>query len=351
MLLHRSDVSVVDAVARLCGMQAQEPKPPFVGLWTRLVNFRRDDLHRTLHEREVVRATLMRGTIHLLSAADYRSLRLTLQPVLTRAVAGLGPRAAGLDLEALLPVAYSILREQPRTFGELRPLLAARFPEVDERALGFAVRTHLPLIMVPTPDRWAFPANAAFALAERWLDTPLDDAGPEALTRRYLAAFGPATAGDVQTWSGLPAMRAVLERLRPELRVFRDERGRELFDLPEAPRPQADTPAPPRFLPEFDNLLLSHGDRSRVLADEHRRQVLGAKNGRVSATFLVDGFVAGTWRVERQKQAAILHLSSFAPLPVGAAAALAEEGEALLHFLEEDAATFEVSQQVSERSV
>ncbi len=345
MLLQRDCCSAVEAVERLCGMQAQEPRPPFPGLWTRLHGFRRQDLHRALHDRTLVRGTLMRGTLHLMSAADYVAHRTTLQPMLTRSLALLGTRAEGLDAEAVLPVARALLSERPRTFGELRAALVEQFPGINDRALGFTVRMCLPLVMIPTEDRWGFPADARFGLAESWLGTPIcDEANLDALILRYLAAFGPATAADVQQWSGLQRIKTVLESLRPRLALFRDERGRTLFDLPDAPRPLEDTPAPPRFLPEFDNLVLSHADRTRVLGDEHRHFVLGAKNGRIPATFLVDGWVAGTWRVERKKQAATLTITPFAALPKSAAVALAEEGDALLRFVEDEATTFEVRQ-------
>lgn len=345
MLLERGDLPAAGAVERLAGLQAQEPKPPFSGLWSRVRGFQRKDLHQALHNRELVRATLMRGTLHLFSAADYAAFRASLQPVLTKGTSVLGDRATGLDLEKVLDKAQELLRERPRTFSEMRSLLLEAFPDVNERALGFVVRMHLPLVMAPTTDRWAFQANAEFALAEEWIGRPIsaEDATHD-LTLRYLAAFGPASAMDMQTWSGLPKMKPVLDALRPQLVVLRDERGRELFDLPEAARPDAETPAPVRFLPEFDNLLLSHADRTRVIADEHRDIVYMKKNLRLRATFLVDGFVSGTWRVERKRKEATLLLTPFAPLPKGVMAELAEEGEALLRFLEEDAATFAVVQ-------
>src|SRR6266567_2839248 len=222
MLLARERVAIVEAVERLAGMQAQEPKPPFVGLWTRVEGFTREDLHEALHDRAVVRATMMRGTLHLMSARHYAAQRACLQPVMDGARRVLGDRAEGLELDKLLPVARGLLEA---------------FPHVNERALGFMVRNHLPLAMVPTGDRWAFPGAAEFTLAEPWLGAPLsDDATPEGLVRSYLAAFGPATAADFQTWSGLRGGKDVLDRLRPRLRVFRDERGLQLFDLPEAPR-------------------------------------------------------------------------------------------------------------------
>jgi hypothetical protein len=342
LLLTRDPLPVVEAVDRLCGMQAQVPKPPFIGLWTRVAGFGRDDLHAALHRREVVRATMMRGTLHLMSAADYVAMRAPVQVMLNQTLATLGTRAEGLDLKKVLPVARALLTEQPRTFNELRALLVDAFPKVNDRALGFAVRMHLPLIMVPTDDRWAYPSIADFTLADDWLGRPLsNDDSPHELVLRYLAAFGPATAADVQTWSGLQGLKGVLEELRPRLRAFRGERGREWFDLPDAPRPDEDVPAPARFLPEFDNLVLAHADRTRVLADEHRTSVV-TKNLRVRATFLWDGFVAGTWEVQRKRNAATLSIAPFERLPSRAVTELTTEGEALLRFVEEGATAFEV---------
>jgi hypothetical protein len=204
------------------------------------------------------------------------------------------------------------------------------------------VRLRLPLVMVPTDDRWGFPRDSRFALADGWLDEPLSgDRAPDPLVLRYLAAFGPASAADVQAWSGLKALTPVMDRLRPDLETFEDERGRELFDLPDAPRPDGDVPAPPRFLPEFDNLVLAHDDRTRVIADEHRGLV-ATKNLRIRATFLVDGRVSGTWTVERRGKRATLLLAPFARLAKAKVAALEEEGDALLRFLEKDAASFDV---------
>ncbi len=342
MLLVREKVSAVDAVERLCGLQAQEAKPPFIGLWTRVDGFGRQDLHDALHKREVVRATLMRATLHLMSATDHAAFRDALQPVMTQAMRVLGARAKGLELRELVPAARALLAEEPRNFNELRAMLLEAFPHVNDRALGYAVRTNLPLVMVPTEERWAFPSVADFTLAETWLDQPLSDGGgPQALASRYLAAFGPASAADMQTWSGLQGMRSVLDGMRPQLSVFKDERGRYLFDLPDAPRPDEGVAAPPRFLPEFDNLVLAHEDRTRVLADEYRSSVV-TKNLRVRATFMWDGFVRGTWDVERKKKSATLRMTPFQALPKRAANALADEGEALLRFVEDDATTFDV---------
>jgi hypothetical protein len=336
MLLERTPVDVVDAVERLGGLQAQEPRPPFVALWNRVEGFRRENLAAAVQDRRLVRGMLMRATLHLVSADDYRALRPVLGPVMAAAAQGaLRGRDDGLDLDALLPVAKRLVEERPRTFGELRPLLSEAFPGVDERALGYATRTHLPMVMVPTDDRWAFPTDAAFAPADGWLGTEIPSAGsPEALVRRHLGAFGPATAADVQRWSGLRGLKSVLDGMREELVVFRDERRRTLFDLPDAPRPGEDVPAPPRLLGEFDSLVLAHDDRTRVVPEEHKGALV-SRNLRVPAVFLVDGFMAGTWRVDRKKGAATLTLTPLRKLTKRDTAALTAEAEALLAWAEE----------------
>lgn len=335
-LLTREPWGVVEAVGRLGGMQAQEPKHPWVGLWTRLADFDLEAGRAALHDRSLVRGTLMRATLHLARAEDYVALRGPLAPALD-APRVLGERARGLDPDAVLGAARELLGEAPRTFTALRAELQTRFPDVDERALGFTVRMGLPLVMVPTGDRWGYPADAAFALAEAWLGVAVDQPGsPADVVRRHLAAFGPATAADVQAWSGLKALRPVLAELRGELEVLRGPDGRELLDLPEAPRPLAETPAPARLLPEFDSLVLAHKDRTRIVPEAHRGRVV-TRNLRVRATFLWGGWVAGTWDVERRRSRAVLRLRAFEELPPGAFEALEAEAQSLLGFLEPDA--------------
>jgi hypothetical protein len=336
MLLAREGAPVVEAVERLGGLQAQEARPAFVALWTRLEGFRRDELAAALRDRRLVRGMLMRATLHLVSAADYAVFRPALAPVMAAAAAGaLRGRDDGLDIAAVLAVARRLVDERPLTFGELRPLLAEAFPDVDERALGYATRTHLPMVMVPTEDPWAFPADAAFTPAGTWLGAEVPGAGgdPEALVRRHLAAFGPATAADVQRWSGLTGLKAVLQGMADELSVFRDERRRTLFDLADAPRPAEDTRAPARLLGEFDSLLLAHADRTRVVPDEHRGALV-SRNLRVPAIFLVDGFMAGTWRVDRTKKSATLTLTPLTKLTKRDTTELTAEARALLEFTE-----------------
>ncbi|HEY0487007.1 MAG TPA: winged helix DNA-binding domain-containing protein [Mycobacteriales bacterium] len=335
LLLDRASVGVTEAVARLGGVQAQEPHPPYLGLWTRVDGFRREDLTAALRRREVVRVTWIRGTLHLVARDDYVAWRQASQPVLTEGLRVLGKRAEGLDVPALLTTARDLLAERPLTFAELRPLLHAAFPAVDERALGFAVRMYLPLAMVPTDHRWGFPSVASFTPAESWLGRPLTgDGDPGPMVLRYLAAFGPASVADVQAWSGLSGLRPVLDGL--PLEVLTDERGRELFDVPGAPRPAGDTPAPPRFLPEFDNLVLGHADRTRIVPEAYRDRIT-TKNLRVRATFTWDGFVAGTWTVERKRGTATLVLAPFEPLPADAVEPLTAEAGRLLGFDADDA--------------
>ncbi len=343
LLLRREPLSAVEAIERLAGMQAQEPKHPFIGLWTRVEGFRSEELLAALRSRAVVRATLVRSTLHLASAADYAAVRMALQPSRAVALRVLGARSEGLDLDAVLPAARELLRGRPLTFDAIRAELQSQFPDVNDRALGYAVRTLVPLVMVPSDDgRWGFPRVAEFALADEWLDAPLAEDAAEALATRYLRAFGPATAKDLERWSATSGAKAVLDGMRERLEVFADERGRELFDLPDAPRPSADAPAPVRLLPEFDNLVLAHDDRSRVIADEHRPLVT-TKNLRVKATFLVDGVVAGTWTVEVQRKVATLTLTPFAHVAGQALKELDAEADALLAFLEPEAKARDVA--------
>jgi hypothetical protein len=343
MLLAREKTKALAAIERLVGLQAQWPRPPFLALWSRIEGFQREELTGLLQRREVVRATLMRCTLHLMSATDYVSLRPAIEPVLDRAMRSvLRERADGFDLEELIKEARAHFGQEPRSFTELRAHLLSLHPNGDERAMGYAIRTQLPLVQVPTEATWGYPATADFALAEEWLGKKLggSDATPHALVLRYLAALGPATVSDAQAWTGLQGLREAFDALRPKLSVFKGERGKELFDLPDAPRPPEDVAAPARFLPEFDNLIVSRTD-ARFLAAHHRSSVFLSAL-RVLPTFLVDGFVAGTWKLDRAKSSAALVIEPFAALSRKACEELAGEGNKLLRFAEADAGSFEV---------
>ena len=344
MLLARETLPVTKAVGRLVAMQAQLARPPFVGLWARLEKFRRDQLIRAVVKREVVRATSLRGTIHLMTAADFVAFRGAIQPALTKGMQViLRKRLDTFDADRVMTMARAFFGKAPATFDAFRVRLKKSFPKDDERAMAYAVRMQLPLVQVPCDATWGYDAAADFALADEWLSkpVPVTDTAATTLVKRYLAAYGPATIADAQTWSGLGGLKETFEAMRPSLVTFRDDRKRELFDLPDAPRPGDGIVAPVRFLPEFDTLMLAHADRSRFIADAHRPK-LTSKNLQVAAVFLVDGMAAGTWKVERKRKTATLVLQSFAPLPKKALAALEVEGDALLQFVEEDAAAREV---------
>ena len=343
MLLEREELPGLQAVERLADLQAQVPSPPYVGLWTRLRDFSRDELTRLMEERRIVRATLMRATLHLMTADDYLLLRPALQPALTRSMnSTTGKRVEGLDVDRLVGAARAYFEEEPRTFADLRPLLSELEPDRDPSALAYAVRTHLPLVQVPSGGAWGYSGKAPFTTAEQWLGRPFSGSeDPRELVVRYLAAFGPATVRDLQTWSGRMQLKQSIEEIKPELRIFRDERGNELLDLPDAPLPSADTPAPPRFVPDYDNLVLSHSDRRRVISDEHRKKVF-LFAARVRATFLIDGFVRGAWKVEKTRGTATLEIEPFETLTKEDRDSLQDEGERLVRFVGEGAEAFEV---------
>ncbi|GAB2605348.1 winged helix DNA-binding domain-containing protein [Streptomyces capparidis] len=343
MLVERQRLSARAALEHLVGMQAQAPSPPYTGLWTRLVDFRAEELSTLIAERRAVRIVLMRGTIHLVTAADALAIRPWVQPMLDRALrGGFGRALADLDHAELAALARELVEKEPLTYRRLGELLRERWPDRDPADLGNAARCLLPLVQVPPRGLWGRSGPAAHTTAESWLGRPLQEqARPEELVLRYLAAFGPATARDAQAWCGLTRLREVLDRLRPRLLTFRGEDGRELFDLPDAPRPDPDTPVPPRFLPPFDNLLLSHADRGRVISDRGRARLF-TKNAVFPGTVLVDGMAAGTWGVVRERGTAVLAVRMWEPAAPTALEGLASEGDLLLRFLAEDADTREV---------
>jgi hypothetical protein len=336
LLLRRSALPVTAAIEHLVGLQAQAPNPPYVGLWTRLGHFEANELSRLIQDRQVVRIALMRGTIHLVTTRDCLFLRPLLQPVLDRGVYANGAmpaEVAAIGVDALVAEARALLHQEPLTNQQLGARLNDRWPDHDAAALTHAVRCLLPLVQVPPRGLWGATGRAKHTTAETWLGRPLDDTGSlDDLVLRYLAGFGPATVMDIQAWSGLTGLGEVVDRVRPNLRSFRDGDGRELLDLPDAPRPDPATPAAVRFLPEFDNVLLSHADRSRIISDEHRARITTV-NGLVPGTVLVDGVVSGTWKIDRGAGVGRLVVQPIRRLTKKDASALEEEGQRLLSFV------------------
>jgi hypothetical protein len=340
LLLRRSDMPVLDAVEHLAGLQAQTTKTWYHGLWSRLAGFRPEELSDLLSRREVVRMVLMRSTIHLVSAGDALALRPLLQVVSERGMrTNFGKALGGVRQAELIKAGRALLDEQPMTFGELGKRLAERWPDSDPASLAQAVRAWVPLVQIPPRGLWGGSGAARHATVETWLGRPVDEtAALDDLVVRYLQAFGPASVKDAQIWSGLTRLAEVFERLRPRLMTFEDDAGRELFDLPAAPRPPADTEAPPRFLYDFDNLLLSHHDRSRVVTEAGRAAVRSV-NGQLPKVFLVDGFTTGTWAVTN----GVLTLTPFRKLTKKEVTALTEESGALFDFVAPEAVTRDVA--------
>jgi hypothetical protein len=337
-LLDRVAMPAESVIEHLVGMQAQVPTDPYVALWSRIEGFRPAELSDLIETRRVVRATaMMRTTIHLLTADDWLTLRPVLQVVAERGFATgspFGRQLAGLDIEEVLDAGRALLAEKPRTIGELGRHLHERWPNRDRTSLGYAIRLIVPLVQIPPRGLWGRSGQPTLATAESWLGRPVGtDTAPDAIVLRYLRAFGPATVMDIQSWCWLTRLAPVVERLRPRLRTFRDEHGRELFDLPDAPRPDPETAAPPRFLPTYDNIALSHKDRTRIYGDLGNWTTVGDDAiNRVFAggSVLVDGFVLGGWHLDRAGARTTLVINPIRPLASADEPGVAEEGMRLL---------------------
>ncbi len=342
LLLRRWKLSANETIEGLVGMQAQEPFDPYVGLWSRLEGFRPQELADLITNREAVRISFLRGTIHLVTARDCLALRPLVQPLHERDMVGsrFGRNLVGVDMGALLAIGREALEEQPLTQGQLSKLLAARWPDHDAFSLGLAIRYIVPLVQIPPRAVWGKSGRATWTTVEAWLGRPLDPRPSlERMTLRYLAAYGPATVADMRNWSSITGLREVFEELRPRLRTFRDESGRELFDLPDAPLPDPDTPAPPRFMPVYDNSFLGHADRSRIVIEEFRQRF---NTGELGSGVLIDGFGRAGWKIVRKGDAATLVIQLLDRLPKRDHAALSDEAAKLLTLMAGDAQTREI---------
>ncbi|NRQ36138.1 winged helix DNA-binding domain-containing protein [Nonomuraea sp. NN258] len=326
LLLRRTPISAAAAVERLVALQGQEPDVPYFSLWTRLTDFAHDDLTSLLYDKRIVRGSLLRGTQHLALADDYVWVRPLMQPPLSRGrQAAFGRVTREVDLAELAELARKHLSGRTLSRPELGRLLRERWPQVEVSALGFSAQALLPIVHTPPNGTWGRGGATPFTLAEEWLGRPLDAAPPvERLITRYLAAFGPAGVMDVQKWSGLTRLRPVMEAM--PLRTYHDTDGRVLYDLPDAPLTSEDVPAPVRFLPYFENLVVAYADRTRLMTDEQRKAIcVGAV---IYPTFLVDGIVGGMWDLKN----GALTIEPFHPLPDAVMAELADEGARLLTF-------------------
>ncbi|MBG0563025.1 winged helix DNA-binding domain-containing protein [Actinoplanes aureus] len=332
LLSERVPRRAADVVGHLVALQGQEADSPYLSLWSRMAGFRHDDLTSLLHDGGVVRSALLRGTQHLSTGDDYLWLRPTLQPALER-LAGRGGRLNGVDPAEFEAVARGILADGPMTRPELSRRLIERFPGHDAQSLTYVVHLRLSLLHPPPAGTWRHRGRVLCVPAEARLGRPMAAASPEALVMRYLAAFGPASVKDLQVFAGMTRLGALFAEMRPLLRVFRDENGTDLYDLPDAPIADADDPAPVVFLPEFDNAVLGHADRARIIHPGDRPIVMPGWSI-VRPTVLVDGFVAATWSMK----GATLTVAPFRPLGAAARAAVEEEGARLVEFVAPDAA-------------
>ena len=340
MLLERSDRTPLAAVEHLLGLQAQAPFPPYFGLWSRLRDFAPESLARLLTDRAVVRLALMRSTVHLVSAADAVTLRALVQPVLVRAIKGsaYGRQLSGVDPDELVTAARALLAEEPLTANALGERLRERWPDVPEAALANGVRAYLPLAQVTPRGVWGRSGQAKLATLDSWVGrVTTRRPSLDGMVLRYLGAFGPASVADIQAWCGLTKLAEVVDRLRPKLVTFGSESGGELFDLPDAPRPDPETPAPVRLVAEYDNLTLSHADRTRMLSEEDRRR-LWTRNGVVPGLVLVDGFAAGLWRLTTARGTATTSVETFRPVPKNVRGQIVDEAAAMLRFAAPSAA-------------
>jgi hypothetical protein len=341
LLLERSAMDVPAALEHLVGLQAQAPQTPYPALWSRLDRFDPSALSDLIAERSVVRVVLMRGTIHAVTAADALRLRPIIQPLLDTALSGgrTGRELEGLDHGDLTTATLALLDDGPVSYADLGVGLAARWTDRDPDELRRAGRVLVPLVQLPPRGLWRTSGPAVHASLVEWLGRPLDpDGSVDELVVRYLRAFGPASVPDIATWSGLTGLQAVVERLSPKLRRFADPSGRTLHDVTDGLLPDAGTAAPPRFLPDFDNLWLSHADRTRIVPEVHRTRLI-KKNASGCPVFLVDGFVAGAWRLERRRTSTTLVIDPFEPLATTDRDMVADEGRRLLDFLAPDAGT------------
>ncbi|MFF5078716.1 winged helix DNA-binding domain-containing protein [Actinoplanes sp. NPDC000266] len=335
LLLSRSGLGLRAALEQVGGLQAQEAQSWYVGLWSRLAAYHPQETVSLLQGGDIVRLALMRSTIHLVTAADALAWRPVIDPVIERSTMGaFGRHVRGVDRDELVAAAREALAVKPMMFRELGRALESRFPGRDVTALGYVARAWLPMAQIPPRGLWGRSGRALHLPLDVWLGARTAVSGtPEQLFLRYLAAFGPATTADCRQWSGLTHLGEVADRLRPQLVTFEDAEGRELFDLPGAPRPDPETPAPPRFLYDFDNLLLSHADRSRVVDVDYTAQGFGYDVPEQPRSLLVDGFVAATWRPEIGKERAVLTIRPFRVLSSAERSEIENEGAALLDFL------------------
>ncbi|UXN74693.1 winged helix DNA-binding domain-containing protein [Devosia sp. A8/3-2] len=337
-MLDRADIAIPDALAFLLGLQAQTTNTPYIALWNRIAGFTHGALTTLIADKTLLRATTMRTTLHLHTVPDMRGIRPLMQPVLDRTFSSVAKsRAINADRLAVNRRGVAILDEMPMTAGELGRRLLEHFPDSDPLVLAQVVQGAETLIQIPPTRIWGHGGAPLLMRIEKWIGRGLSDPVPlPQLVLRYLAAYGPASVKDMQTWCGLTRLAPAFDAVRQQLVEFRGEDGRVLYDLPNAPRPDPDTPAPVRFLPDYDNVFLGFADRSR-LQPSYARERMVVVNGYV-ATFTLDGFIAGNWTVNRTKARLTIELAPFRKLSKVEKTEVEAEAHAMGAFLADGAA-------------
>lgn len=352
LLLRRHRLPVHRAVERVAGLQAQWANSPYVALWSRLEGFERSQLTRALERGTLVKGTLMRTTLHIVTPRDYFTYLQVFRPDrIERFTRELAKHAPDLHATEIVDRALAAVGDRPAPRADFFEAAGEdrRFVPGNVRAwmLWVAMQTYGELIHVPPSGTWGHAGSPVFARARSWVGAararPAGGDPRVHLVRRYLAAFGPASVADLNSWSQAGSLRPALNELEPRLRRFRDDAGRLLLDLRSATIVDGDVPAPVRFLPKWDTAILGYSppERWRILPERYRKRVI-AVNGDVRQTFTVDGLIAGTWNVERSRDRVTLTLEPFARLPKEARGELGKEGESLLGFVEPDAKSYAV---------
>lgn len=332
-LLERATLSTPQMCEHLIGLQAQDVPPPFVGLWSRIADFDPATVSTGLDDRSLVRITLMRGTIHLVTPRDALRIAPHIQPELEKVPFRKGfnfGAMVGLDPDEVRAHGEAVLGEEPMSAADLRAEAARRYPDRDPGPVVQTWLYQLPVLQTPPRGRWRDNSRPVWSRVQPWLGAPLDPTYPVAeLILRYLRAFGPATTTDMQTWSRLPAMKQAVTQLGDRVRTYTDERGRTLYDAADLDLADPDLPAPVRLLGWYDNALLAHQDRARVLVDAPQRQPTT-----MVSPVLVDGFVAGVYKVFVKSGVARLRVSPGRVWTKAEVAQVESEAAALLAFLE-----------------
>ena len=339
-LLTRTTEPLPALIEHLVALQAQNPTSPYLALWSRREGFMPAELGALLESRQAVRIGCLRATIHLVMARDVHALRPVVQGVMERNYFSQGQHRRGLegvDLTELVRHARELLASGPMTNVQLGAKLAERWPSAPAQLIGNAARAFVPLVQIPPRGVWGQSGQPTWDLADHWLAEPVATTAAVGavhdLVRRYLRVFGPATAADVQTWSGLAGIAEVLERMGG-LVTYRNTRGQRLWDVADGLFVDPATPAPPRFLPDYDNLILSHADRARIVSEAVRMRLV-RPNMVVPGTVLVDGFVRGTWTFDKpaKKRPGRLTITLLEAVAARLQPALLAEGERFATFL------------------